>query len=256
MFETVAPETFETRSRRVLYESLPVSIALHMAAIAGVVVVTLWSVVFPTESPRLVRAYSLVSIPDPPPPPPPPRAQPPAPKPEEVTPIPPDKIVAPTVIPDTIPHLADPPTPAALAPAPPAVETAAGGVPGGSLDGKIGGELGGKLHGSATQFFPNDGRVHIERNKSLPLQVVSQEYPIYPDKAKRLQLEDQVIVRYIIGKKGQVIDVQIIDHAKDPMFDEATVVAIKQWRFHPMIQDGKPVEVVHELAVNFELIRH
>jgi protein TonB len=130
------------------------------------------------------------------------------------------------------------------------------GVPGGSADGKINGEIGGKLHGLASHFFAQDGRVHIERNQSLPLKVVEQEYPIYPDKAKKEQLEDQVIVRYIIGKKGQVIDVQIIDHAKNSMFDEATIDAIRKWRFRPMIQDGKPVEVVHELAVNFELIRH
>jgi len=253
MFETVVPETFEVRSRRVLYESLPVSIVIHAAAIAGLGIAALWNVAFPIESPRLVRAYSIVAVPEPPPPPPPPHAQP-APKPVEVAPLP-VEIVAPTVIPDTIPLIPDPapPTAAVLTPAPPATDT---GVPGTAIDGKIGGEIGGKLHGVATQFFPQDGRVHIERNQSLPLQIISQEYPVYPDKAKKMQLEDQVVVRYIIGKKGQVIDVQIIDHAKDAMFDEAAVDAIKQWRFRPMIQDGKPVEVVHELAVNFELIRH
>jgi periplasmic protein TonB len=257
MFETVVPETFEVRSKRLLYETLPVSIALHVLALGGFALTALWTIAFPVDSPRIVRAYSLVAIPDPPPPPPPPRAQQPALKRAELPPPEPEKIVAPTVIPDTIPQLSDPaPDVAALAPAT-AVEPARDpGIPGGAIDGKINGEVGGKLHGVASQFFPQDGRVHIERNQSLPLKVVEQEYPAYPDKAKKLQLEDQVVVRYIIGKKGQVIDVQIIDHAKEPMFDEATVDAIRRWRFRPMIQDGKPVEVVHELAVNFELIRH
>ena len=253
MFETVAPETFQRRSRRLFYETLPLSIALHAGAIAAAGVITVWNVVFPTESPRLIRAYSLVTLPEPPPPPPPPpRAQPP--KPVETPP--PQEIVAPTIIPDSIPALPDPPPPSllSLTPAPaPAADT---GAPGGSENGQIGGEIGGKLHGAAEHFFPSDGRVHIERNQSLPLKIVSQEFPIYPEKAKKLQLEDQVIVRYIIGKKGQVIDVQIIDHAKDAMFDDATLDAIRKWRFRPMIQDGKPVEVVHELAVNFVLIRH
>jgi protein TonB len=256
MFETVVPETFEVRSKRVLYETLPVSIAVHVLALSGLALTTLWTIAFPVDSPRIVRAYSLVAIPDPPPPPPLPRAQQPAPKRAELPPPEPEKIVAPTVIPDTIPQLTDP-APDVAAPAPAAIEPAqAAGIPGGAIDGKTSGEIGGKLHGVASQFFPQDGRVHIERNQSLPLTVVEQEYPAYPDKAKKLQLEDQVIVRYIIGKKGQVIDVQIIDHAKEPMFDEATVDAIRKWRFRPMIQDGKPVEVVHELAVNFELIRH
>jgi len=251
MFETVAPETFEARSRKVLYETLPLSIAIHVVAIAGFGIGALWEVVFPTESPRTVRAYNIVSLPDPPPPPPPPQ---PPPKQAVVAP-PPAEIVAPTVIPEAVPLIPDPTPPAAalLTPALPPTDTA---LPGSAMDGKIGGEVGGKLHGVGAQFFPHDGRVHIERNQSLPLQVISQEYPVYPDKARKAQLEDQVIVRYIIGKKGLVIDVQIIDHAKNAMFDEATVEAIKQWRFRPMIQDGKAVEVVHELAVNFELIRH
>ena len=256
MFETVVPETFEVRSKRVLYETLPLSIAVHVLALGAFGLTAHWNIGFPTDSPRLVRAYSLVSIPDPPPPPPPPRAQQPAPKRAEAPPAPPEKIVAPTVIPDTIPQLPDPVPVAAVAPDPAPFQAPDPGIPGGAIDGKINGEIGEKLHGRSSQFFPQDGRVHIERDQSLPLKVVEQEYPAYPDKAKKEQLEDQVVVQYIIGKKGQVIDVQIIDHAKHSMFDDATVEAIRKWRFRPMIQDGKAVEVVHELAVNFELIRH
>jgi len=255
MFETVLPETFEARSKRVFYETLPVSIALHAMGIGAAFVIAIWNVVFPLQSPRLIRAYSLASIPDTPPPPPPLAAVAPAPKHVEIPKLPPpqlDQIVAPTVIPDTIPQPPDPLPPPVRAPEP--VPT---GIPGGSVDGKLGGEMGGKLRGvDGGIAFPEDGRVHIERNQQLPLPPVSQEYPNYPDEAKKKQLEDQVVVRYVIGKNGRVIDVQIIDHAKEPMFDQATVDAIRKWRFRPMIKDGKPIEVVHELAVNFELIRH
>src|SRR2546430_4654817 len=104
MFETVAPETFEARSRRALYESLPVSIALHAVAIGVAVVIAVWNVVFPVQSPRLLRPYSLVTIPEPPPPPPLPKANAqPTPKQVELPKVPPPQlaqIVAPTVIPD------------------------------------------------------------------------------------------------------------------------------------------------------------
>ncbi len=249
MFETVAPETFETRSKRLQYETLPLSIALHALGIGAALVIAVWSVTFPSQSPRIVRAYTLASLPDPPPPPPVAAAAPAAKRvalPKLPTP-PLDKVVAPTVIPDTVPQLPDP-APIALPPAPAPQPT---GIPGGSVNGELGGELGG--NGIA---FPEDGRVHIERSKPLPLAVVSQDYPIYPEEARKKQLEDQVIVRYIIGKNGRVIDVQIINHAREPMFDEATVKAISQWRFRPTIKDGEPIEVVHELAVNFVLIRH
>lgn len=255
MFETVAPETFELRSRKALYESLPISIALHAVAIGAAFVIAIWNVVFPVQSPKLVRAYSLVSIPEPPPPPPLIKATP-QPKHVELPKVPPPQIaqiVAPTVIPDTIPQLPEP-APLVLPPEP---APAPVGIPGGSVDGKLGGDMGGKLHGVAGGVaFPDDGRVHVERNEQLPLVVVSQDYPSYPEEGRKKMLEDQVIVRYVIGKNGRVIDVQIIDHARDPIFDAAAVEAIKRWRFRPMIKDGKAVEVVHELAVNFELIRH
>ena len=56
-----------------MYETLPLSIALHLIVIAAVVASTLWTVVFPEQTPRLVRAYFLSAIPEPPPPPTQPR---------------------------------------------------------------------------------------------------------------------------------------------------------------------------------------
>ena len=85
---------------------------------------------------------------------------------------------------------------------------------------------------------------------------MSQDYPRYPDSARKAQIEDQVIVRYVIGRDGRVASIDIISHATHPEFDEAVLNAIRLWRFRPMIKDGKPVEVVHELGINFELIRH
>src|SRR5260370_37526978 len=72
MFETVVPETVEIRSRRLLYATLPLSIAVHILALGGLALTTLWNIAFPTESPPLAPPYSLSPTPPPPPPPPPP----------------------------------------------------------------------------------------------------------------------------------------------------------------------------------------
>src|SRR5262245_3654167 len=78
MFESVVPETVVRRSRRILYETLPVSLTVHAAAIAGALLSSVWTVAFPDQSPRMILAYSLTRLPDPPPPPPPPPAAQPA----------------------------------------------------------------------------------------------------------------------------------------------------------------------------------
>ena len=86
------------------------------------------------------------------------------------------------------------------------------------------------------------------------METVEQEFPHYPPEAQKKHLEDQVVVRYIIGTNGRVKDVQILDHAKEKMFDDSALEAVRRWKFRPLIKDGKAVEVVHDLAINFEIV--
>lgn len=258
MFETVVPEAINKKKRRVFYEILPISIALHAIVIGAAILGAIWNVVFPAYSPKLIRPYSLVSIPEPPPPPPPPPPpQAPAPKIAAAPPPPlPVKILemAPTVIPDIIPQVETaPPPPAIPIPPPPVIAAPAAASPGGETGGQIGGQIGGVKHGTPGGLvFAEDGKVHIDRKEKLPLKVVDQPFPHYPDAARKLRLEDTVVVRYTIGKNGRVIDLQIIEHAKDPMFDEETLNTIKQWRFRPLTINGQAAEVVHEVEINYQ----
>ena len=59
MFETVAPEKFFPRSRKALYESLPVSIALHVLIVLAIMFSALWRGEFPSMSPKLLALYSV-----------------------------------------------------------------------------------------------------------------------------------------------------------------------------------------------------
>ena len=77
-------------------------------------------------------------------------------------PVPDDEIVAPTVIPDTIPVVEKQFPPMSLAPAPEAVEGGGAGGSAGGVGGSTGGEVGGKV-GGVPGGIAEDGRVHIER---------------------------------------------------------------------------------------------
>ena len=250
MFETVAPQA---PSKRVAYETLPISIALHAIAIAGAVVIAVWNVVFPTQSPRAIRAYILVTSADPPLPAAVKLAAPTPPKTALLTNLPqfnPNMVVAPTIIPDTIPFLPEKHSASIFAPATPP-ENGRGETPGGSSDGIVGGALHGVGGGMPVS---EDGRVHFARDKPLPLFVMHRVYPEYPEEERLLGKEATVVVRYIIGIDGWVKEMNILQHAKQASFDEATLKALREWRFQPLMRDGKPIEVVHELTVFFELV--
>ncbi len=255
MFETVAPETFERRSKLTFYESLPVSLAAHGIVIVAAVIITVWNVRFPAQSPRVVRAYQLFNF-DPPPPPPPP-APPKAVAQVQQAPVVPVKMpeVAPTIIPDTIPVVMNdlPKQETLVAEVAGGIEGGVeGGVVGGSPTGVKGGELGGQT-GGVIGGLPKDAPVVIERDKPLPMFPVSQVYPRYPEDARLRSWEDSLVVRYVIGKDGRVRDVIVLVPPGRDVFRDAAVRAIRNWRFKPMVRDGETREVIHELTVYFKL---
>src|SRR5688572_3139465 len=99
MFETVVPEKFAKKSRKALYEALPLSLAFHALVGVSVVAVNIWEITFPDQSPAQIVAFNLADAPPPPPPPPPPPKA--VPQQAQVKRVVPQEIVAPTVIPDT-----------------------------------------------------------------------------------------------------------------------------------------------------------
>lgn len=85
-------------------------------------------------------------------------------------------------------------------------------------------------------------------------EVIERVEIIYPEKAKKAQIQGVVIVEAVIDRNGNVKSVKVLKPL--PMgLDEAAVTAIKQWKFKPATLDGKPVEVFFNIAVNAKLAR-
>lgn len=255
MFETVVPETVSPRRRSVFFATLPVSIAVHVFAVAAAVFSATWNVAFPSASPKLYAAYSLTaSPPPPPPPPPPPRRTGPAESQPHAIRMP---LVAPAVIPDLIPEVrAEPagPREPVAEPAAPASDGVEGGVDGGVEGGVIGGLIGGTVGGLIGGPAPDV--VHIRRDEPLPVGAISQEYPAYPEYARSRGWEDTLVVRYVIGKDGRVKDVSVVSPPEREEFIRPTLNTIRHWRFHPLRdENGEPKEVSHELTVEFRIKR-
>lgn len=254
MFETVAPEAFVKRSHRVFYQTLPVSLTLHALVIGAIAFTLLNQLDFPIESPKQVRAYALVELPPPPPPPPPPAPKPvlqPQQVPQKL--IDQAKLLAPTVIPDKIPDVKDTP-PIVPIPLPPDAFKNLTASSVGIDVGIAGGIDGGTGTPPPPPPPPPDGRLHIKRGEQVPNKALRQEYPNYPDEGRTRGYEDNVVVRYVIGKDGKVKDITIIDPPYRKMFADSVLHTLKDWKFTPYInENGEPEEVVHEVQFNFQL---
>jgi len=77
--------------------------------------------------------------------------------------------------------------------------------------------------------------------------------PEYPEAAKKAHIQGHVILRAIIGKDGDVENLQIV--SGHPQLAPAAIEAVKQWKYKPYLQQGQPVEVETEIDVNFTLVK-
>lgn len=71
--------------------------------------------------------------------------------------------------------------------------------------------------------------------------------PQYPPIARTARIEGTVVVDAIIRRDGTVSDVKVLK-SSNPMFEQACIDAVRQWRFTPGPQD-----VILTVTVNFTL---
>jgi TonB family protein len=87
-----------------------------------------------------------------------------------------------------------------------------------------------------------------------PPQIQTKVDPIYPKDARAARAEGRVLIQATIREDGTVGEVKVLRHADGwASLDDAAVKAVSQWTYSPAMQDGRPVEVVYAVRVDFRL---
>ena len=86
---------------------------------------------------------------------------------------------------------------------------------------------------------------------SQPTLLVKVE-PEYPETARRARIQGTVTVQAVIGRDGTVEDAQIVQ-SSHRLLEEASLDAVRQWRYAPVLLNGKPVRVTFLVRVEFTL---
>ena len=74
--------------------------------------------------------------------------------------------------------------------------------------------------------------------------------PVYPELAARARITSKVILRIAVDEEGRVRDIRVF--RGHPLLNDAAITAVKQWKYRPTIQDGKPVSVTIMVPVEFK----
>ena len=85
-----------------------------------------------------------------------------------------------------------------------------------------------------------------------PVVILAKPDPVYPDEARKLGIEGEVLLEVIFPASGRVQVVQVTKGLGHGL-DEAAVRAAQQIRFKPALEDGKPVDFPATLHIEFRL---
>jgi len=212
--------------------TLPLSMAVHVAAITVLIVAPLVATnVLPTPR-RLMQVLLDAPVQPPEPPPPVPASRPPV---EAAR-----ADIAPLEAPDTI-------TPEAITPKmtdPAFVEfsTSSGIVFGGSDVPSV--------VEPPPPPPPAREAVRVGGAVTAPTKIVDVT-PVYPPIAQAAGVEGLVIIQATIGVDGRVTNATVLRPA--PLLEEAALNAVRQWRYTPTRLNGEPVAVVMTVTVSFRL---
>jgi protein TonB len=75
--------------------------------------------------------------------------------------------------------------------------------------------------------------------------------PAYPELARRTHSQGTVHLEAIIAADGKIRNLRVL--SGPPLLVHAALEAVQQWKYQPTLLNGKPVEVVTEIEVNFTL---
>ncbi|TDX52997.1 energy transducer TonB [Orenia marismortui] len=79
------------------------------------------------------------------------------------------------------------------------------------------------------------------------------QQPIYPASMRRREIEGKVILKVLLDQQGSVKKIKVERSSGYQKLDQAAVEAVGKWKFSPTKKEGKEVEALVLIPVNFRL---
>ncbi len=96
--------------------------------------------------------------------------------------------------------------------------------------------------------LPTRIRVGGSVEKAMLVHKVS---PKYPKVAKKARIQGTVRLEAVISREGKIVDLKVL--SGDPVLVKSSLDAVQKWRYKTTTLNGRPVEVVTEIDVNYSL---
>jgi protein TonB len=74
-------------------------------------------------------------------------------------------------------------------------------------------------------------------------------HPVWPEAAQQANVRGTVLVEFTITTEGSVTDARILRGI--PLLNEAALDCVRQWRYDPVLLDGRPMPMHITAPVSF-----
>ena len=236
--------------------TLVISWLVHAVVIGAVVVLTLMYATDQLPDTRDDVIAFVVAAPPPPPPPPPPAAMPAASRVAPTRTVAPAVLTrAPSALPREVPAVIETDHSAAAT----SLNLAFEGVPGGVAGGVPGGIVGGIVGGLPDVIPPPpppsptpQPRAPVRAGGQIqPPSLIKRVPPVYPPLAVSAGIQGVVILEATVGQDGKVQEVSVLRSVG--LLDRAAMDAVRQWRYEPLLLNGRPERFILTVTVSFNL---
>lgn len=106
---------------------------------------------------------------------------------------------------------------------------------------------------AATSSTTNNRAVSEDRQPTIDASFRGNQPPVYPIIARRRGEQGTVILRVLITPDGRASDVELVRGSGSAHLDRSAIETIRQWRFVPAIQGGRPAAAWYEWRWEFRL---
>jgi protein TonB len=237
------------------HSTLPIALSTTAQAAVAAAALALSALFVAERIPEIPTMLAFVAPPPPPPPPAP--APPPAQRPAPVKPL-----TQPQHVPSTHERVTPVEEPKAVEPEPrPVDDGVTGGVENGVEDGVEGGVPGGIVGGIVGGLpepppppAPADhAPIRVGGQIQTPT-LLHRVEPFYPPLAVNARLQGLVILEALVDRDGTVVDVKVLRSAGS-VLDREALIAVRQWRYAPLVLSGQRVRFVLTVILSFALER-
>ena len=97
------------------------------------------------------------------------------------------------------------------------------------------------------------GKIFNLEDLDRPPQPVLQPSPTYPISMRREGLSAVVIVQFVVGVDGRVLE-PVVVQSSHSAFDDAAVAGVARWKFRPGLRGGRKVNVRMQVPIQFQVV--